>query len=96
MQSETDQAKTKKIQAKQGMQKKAMKAGTEALMKRKYAKKADAAARDENAGTKGEFLNVKCIVDGLVSKPHLNGEVCVPSKWNPDKGRYAVTDFGYG
>ena len=78
------------------LQKKAMKAGTEALMKRKYAKKADAAARDENAGTKGEFLNVKCIVDGLVSKPHLNGEVCVPSKWNPDKGRYAVTDFGYG
>jgi hypothetical protein len=49
--------------------------------------------RDPNAGAKGEYVSKKCIVDGLVSKPHLNGEECVPSKWSDEKQRYGVYDF---
>ena len=35
-------------------------------------------------------------MDGLVSKPHLNGEECVPSKWCEEKKRYGVYDFNSG
>ena len=57
------------------------------MKKKVKRRKTEPKDRDPNTGAKGEFVSKRCIVDGLVSKPHLNGEECVPSKWSEEKKR---------
>lgn len=66
------------------------------MKKKVKRRKTEPKDRDPNTGAKGEFVSKRCIVDGLVSKPHLNGEECVPSKWSEEKKRYGVYDFNSG